>query len=338
MEATSWRGSPRVRLQTVPGSFWSAPTVAWCSCDGCCWSSLSGSSAARIPWVLSVIRSATSASALPRSTTSSVVVRLFCGAPWTSATPASVPSVSRSWPCCRRDQSRASVRRLNVFIYAQHLSGVGHMIRAQQIGLALAARHSVRILDGGRPLPFPRPLQPVAVPALVRREKRTVPIDPSLTLSQALRLRRRQLAAMLGEHRPDVILVEHYPFSKWELGPEIIALLDMARQLNPAVAVVASLRDVCLRTSQEPAEDYEKRVLALLDRYFDGLLVHADPALCQLQDYFAASGCIGIPVFHTGIVAAALAQSAPRPSAAEPWIVASAGGGADRAGLLSRMV
>ncbi len=230
------------------------------------------------------------------------------------------------------------MRRLNVFIYAQHLSGVGHMIRAQQIGLALAARHSVRILDGGRPLPFPRPLQPVAVPALVRREKRTVPIDPSLTLSQALRLRRRQLAAMLREHRPDVILVEHYPFSKWELGPEIIALLDMARQLNPAVAVVASLRDVCLRTSQEPAEDYEKRVLALLDRYFDGLLVHADPALCQLQDYFAASGCIGIPVFHTGIVAAAVAQSAPRPSAAEPWIVASAGGGADRAGLLSRMV
>lgn len=230
------------------------------------------------------------------------------------------------------------MRRLNVFIYVQHLSGVGHMIRAQQIGLALAARHRVRILDGGRPLPFPRALQAVPVPALVRREKRTVPIDSSLTLGQALLLRRRHLAAMLREHRPDVILVEHYPFSKWELGPEIIALLDMARQVNPAVTVAASLRDVCLRTSQEPAEDYEKPVLALLDRYFDALLVHADPALCQLQDYFAASDCIAIPVFHTGIVAAAVAQPGPRPSAVEPWIVASAGGGADRAGLLTRMV
>lgn len=230
------------------------------------------------------------------------------------------------------------MRQLSVFIYAQHLSGVGHTIRAQQIGLALARRHRVRILDGGRALPVPHPLQPVPVPALVRHGGRTVPLDPSLTLNRALLLRGRRVEAMLRENPPDVILVEHYPFSKWELGPEIIAMLETARQVNPAVTVVASLRDVSLRTGQEPADGYEQRVLALLDQYFDGLLVHADPALCQLQDYFAASAGITIPVFHTGIVAAALPRPRPPAPGLQPWVVASIGGGVDRGGLLQRVV
>ncbi len=230
------------------------------------------------------------------------------------------------------------MRQLKVFIYVQHLSGVGHMIRAQQIGLALARRHRVRILDGGRALPFPQPLQPLAVPALVRRDGCTVPINPSLSLAEAMLLRRRGLAAMLRDYRPDVILVEHYPFSKWELGPEILAMLDRAREVNPAAAVVASLRDVSLRTGQEPADDYENRVLAVLNRSFDGLLVHADPRVCQLQDYFAVSDRITVPVFHTGIVAAPAPPAQPLPPGLPPWIVASTGGGADRGGLLPRVV
>ncbi|MFO7550838.1 MAG: glycosyltransferase [Haliea sp.] len=230
------------------------------------------------------------------------------------------------------------MRQLNVFIYAQHLSGVGHMVRAQQIGLALARRHRVRILDGGRALPFPHPLQPVPVPALIRHEGRMVPIDPSLTLDRALLLRGRCLAVMLREQRPDVILIEHYPFSKWELGSEISSLLETARQVNPAVAVVASLRDVSLRTGQEPPGDYERRVLALLDRDFDGLLVHADPDLCQLRDYFAASADITIPMFHTGIVAAAVPRLRSPAPGLQPWVVASTGGGVDRGGLLQRVV
>lgn len=230
------------------------------------------------------------------------------------------------------------MRPLNIFIYAQHLSGVGHMVRAQQIGLALARRHRVRILDGGRALPFPQPLRPVPVPALVRREGCTVPIDASLTVSQALLRRGQGLAAMVREQPPDVILVEHYPFSKWEMGTEIIALLEIARKCNPSLTVIASLRDVSLRTSQESPDEYESRVLALLNRHFDGLLVHADPRLCQLQDYFAATTSITIPVFHTGIVAAAVPQCRPPAPDLPPWVVASAGGGVDRAGLLQRVV
>ncbi|MFU8764510.1 MAG: glycosyltransferase family protein [Haliea sp.] len=212
------------------------------------------------------------------------------------------------------------------------------MIRAQQIGLALAQRHRVWILDGGRSLPFPDPLQPVSVPALLRHEGQLATLDPSRALGPAMLQRRQCLEIMLREHCPDVILIEHYPFSKWELDAEITTLLQSARELNPATVVVASLRDVSLRTRQESADGYENRVLELLEGQFDGLLVHADPDLCQLRDYFAACDAITLPVFHTGIVAAPVSKSRLPDPGSQPWVVASTGGGMDRGGLLQRVV
>lgn len=229
-----------------------------------------------------------------------------------------------------------------VFIYVQHLSGVGHMVRSQQIGLALAERHQVSILDGGRVIPFPPALKPVSVPALARCDGDLSPLDDALSLPRAFELRRERLHAMLCQQRPDVILVEHFPFSKWELAVEIDTLLDYARRTNPNIKIIASLRDISLRTTHEAGNEYEKRVLQLLQRHFDGLLVHADPTLCQLGDYFVASTDIKVPVFHTGIVAAEIESldmkvRRQRIGSGE-YLVASAGGGADRAQLLPRVV
>ena len=237
---------------------------------------------------------------------------------------------------------KLETRPLRVFIYVQHLSGVGHMVRCQQIGLALAEQHHVLILDGGRAIPFPPPLEPVSVPALVRRSGELVPLDGALDLPQAFELRQQQLQAMLSAQCPDVVLVEHFPFSKWELAEEIQTLAECARQVNPAVKIIASLRDVSLRTRHEARDDYEQRVLQYLQQQFDGLLVHADPKLCQLGDYFSASTQIEVPVFHTGIVAAGVepldGETKRRVAGAGEYLVASIGGGADRGQLLLRVV
>ena len=39
---------------------------------------------------------------------------------------------------------------MKVLIYAQHLSGVGHRVRALELARALAERHEVALVDGGR--------------------------------------------------------------------------------------------------------------------------------------------------------------------------------------------
>jgi predicted glycosyltransferase len=106
--------------------------------------------------------------------------------------------------------------------------------------------------------------------------------------------------------------------------------------------VIASLRDISLRTSHETSQDYENTVLNLLHRHFDALLVHSDPAICQLADYFQASARIDVPVFHTGVVAAAFEGLDPDVArqliGADQYVVASTGGGTDRADLVARVL
>lgn len=216
------------------------------------------------------------------------------------------------------------------------------MIRSQQIGLALAENNQVSILDGGRPVSIPSQLKPIPVPALARHEGELVSLREPFDVPQAFKLRENTLRSELLNLCPDVIVVEHFPFSKWELAEEVSSLLMSARRVNPAVKILASLRDICLRTRYESECDYEERVLGWLEQLFDGLIVHADPAVCQLGDYFSRADDIAIPVFHSGIVSSVIAPLPPerveQVVGTDGFVVASVGGGIDQAKLIERVI
>ncbi len=215
------------------------------------------------------------------------------------------------------------------------------MIRTQQIASALAQRHRVAVIDGGQALPFPPGVTRLSLPRISRSKGKLASLQPELSLTQAFELRARRLQEHLAAECPDIILVEHFPFSKWELSAEIDALLEEARLCNPGVKVICSLRDIAPRTRHEDPQDYSHRVLHRLNRQFDALLVHADPQLCSLGDFFPHYGEIEIPVYHTGIVAqpsvAVAPENPPGPALESGYVVASIGGGADDAGLLARV-
>lgn len=232
------------------------------------------------------------------------------------------------------------VTRPRAFIHVQHLSGVGHTVRMQRLGQALAGRCHVTILDGGRPLPFPGSLQTLPVARLARVDGALCPLDQTLDVGQALAARSAAITAHIDSAAPDVVIVEHYPFSKWELEAEILHLTQCARRANPAVKILASLRDISPATRREQGPDYEARVLERLHQHFDALLVHADPALRTLDMSFPAAADVRVPVHYTGIVAtpATEKQTPGHASPGEkPYIIASVGGGRDRAGLKERV-
>jgi predicted glycosyltransferase len=218
---------------------------------------------------------------------------------------------------------------VRVVCYAQHLTGVGHFVRMHTIAGALAERHDVHLVEGGRPVPRPRlGFEPSRIPLpLLQRDA-----DGALTGADGgsadaiLAARADQLTAALAELRPDVLLVDHYPFSKWELGDEIEHAAATARRANADARVVCSLRDIAPRTRHEAgsADGYDDEVLRRL-RAFDAVLVHADPCLTTLREHFPAAERIAIPVRTTGIVVEPVVTGAfERPSA--PWAVASSGG------------
>ncbi|MFO0745791.1 MAG: glycosyltransferase [Myxococcota bacterium] len=241
---------------------------------------------------------------------------------------------------------------MRVLVHAQHLSGAGHFVRMYEVARELAAHHAVTLVDGGRPvprgvhagraeptlLPLPRLVRGPGVGGLAAWDAQT-------PLATVLAERRRALEAHLDAAPPDVVVVEHYPFSKWEVGPELDALVAAARAVNPRVKVVASLRDLPGQTKHEamPAEAYAARVLER-QAAFDLVLVHGEAELTPLAASVPFAAQIPIPVVHTGMVGEPLRPD-PAASAAilsltdgAPFVLLSSGGGAARSDLAERVV
>jgi predicted glycosyltransferase len=223
---------------------------------------------------------------------------------------------------------------VRVFVYAQHLSGVGHYVRGHEIARALAEAHDVALLEGGFEVPRsasgPR-VRRIRVPGVRHGAQGLEPTDEGRRLASVLEERRRALSAATTTLAPDAVVIEHYPFSKWELETEILAVLDAARAANPAVLRVCAIRDVCRKTRHEAVADgaYVERVLARLSAHFDAVLVHADPAVTRLEEHFDAAHRIPVPVAYTGYVSERAVRAAGNaaPSATAGYVVASEGAG-----------
>jgi predicted glycosyltransferase len=217
---------------------------------------------------------------------------------------------------------------VRVLCHAQNLSGVGHFVRMHAIAASLAERHEVYLVEGSRP--FSRPTldaEPtrIALPIL-RRDAHGGLIGADGEAAAAVLTRRAEcLAAATDEIQPNVVLVDHYPFSKWELSEEIERAGAAARRANGDAQLVCSLRDIVPRTRYEAAsgDRYDDEVLQRLVP-FDAVLVHTDPRLTTLAAHFPAADRVTAPTRYTGVVVEPIADGVGLPHG--QWAVASAGG------------
>ncbi len=196
----------------------------------------------------------------------------------------------------------------------------------------LSAAHDVHLVRGGRPVPYVRgAAEPrlIELPPVARIEGRIVALGTTAPIDSVLADRARELARAVEHLRPDVLLIDHYPFSRLELEAEITAAIDAARACNPAVRILCSIRDIVCQTRYEQTDrqSYEERVVAALRSRFDGLLVHADPAFTHIEEHFARCPDLPVPIEYTGFVIdpPSLAIEA---LVAGPYAVLSCGGGA----------
>jgi predicted glycosyltransferase len=220
---------------------------------------------------------------------------------------------------------------VRVVCYAQHLSGVGHFVRMHALACGLSRRHEVHLVDGGRPVPLapdPPALRRIALPPLARSGGELIALDGDAPVAERLAERAAALSREVERIRPDTVLIDHYPFSKWELEGEIAAAIDAARGCNARARIFCSLRDVVRQTRYEKADRgaYDERVVAALASRFDGVLIHADPRFTRLEEHFAPARDLPVPVAYTGFVV----HPAPAPINLEPrpFAVLSCGGGA----------
>ena len=222
-----------------------------------------------------------------------------------------------------------AARRPALLFYCQHSLGIGHLTRSFALAAALQRHFRVVFLNGGRlppGIPLPEGVDIVDLPPLGMDDGHTVVSRDSRSgVEQAVARRRALIEAALRATRPAVLLVELFPFGRKKFAGEILALIRGARQqAGGAARVVCSLRDI-LVDARPDQQHHDDRARWLTDRYFDAVLVHADPALARLEDSFRPRMPMRTPVHYTGYVVPQ--RDAATPGERGPQLLVSAGGG-----------
>lgn len=222
----------------------------------------------------------------------------------------------------------------SVFIYVQHLLGLGHLKRAATLARAMSnAGMQVTLVSGG-----------FAAPGLDFGTSRFVQLPPTRAadlgfrrlldeqqqeVDDAWKERRKQaLLAAWQAAAAKVLVLELFPFGRRQMRFELLPLLEAAASRRPRPLIVCSVRDILggQRSAQRQAE-----CMAAIDRYFDRVLVHGDPLLVPFENSFAPAAALGPRLAYTGYV---VDEAPAAGQAGRDEVVVSAGGGAVGAQLL----
>lgn len=215
---------------------------------------------------------------------------------------------------------------MKVFFHVQHLLGIGHLRRAATLARGLAeAGIDVLLASGGAPVPgiVPAGVRLLQLPPAIAEDASFKHLldEGGRRVDYAWKARRSAiLLESFHSEKPDVVLVELFPFGRRQMRFELVPLLEAARAARPRPLVACSVRDLI-----QAKPEREVEVLGALEGYFDRVLVHGDPRVAGFERSFGAAGELGAKLAYTGYVVDPIA---PGGDAGSGEVVVSAGGGA----------
>ena len=185
--------------------------------------------------------------------------------------------------------------KYRVFLYVQHLLGIGHLKRAVTLARALAGDGlEVTLASGGPPIPD-------LVADATREGVRFVQLPPASAEDLTFKTvvdgsgrrvdegwRRKRSEALLDAWRAagaDVLVLELFPFGRWQMRFELLPLLDAAAGAARRPTIVCSVRDV-LGAQKSPQRQEE--ILSLVERYFDRVTATTQLPSYSMSKTFAA--------------------------------------------------
>jgi len=220
---------------------------------------------------------------------------------------------------------------VRLLFWVQHLLGIGHVRRAARIASDLAdAGFEVTVAEGGFPVPgvdWGRARVARLPPARALDETfKTIVGEDGRPVDAAWKKRRAAATlALAAERKPEILLVETWPFGRRAFRFELRPLVEMARLRRPRPLVLCSVRDI-LVAKDDPARLAEMADWA--ERGFDRVLVHGDPDLVPFGATFPLADRIADRIVYTGYVAPPARPVAAGAGDGQGEVVVSAGGGA----------
>lgn len=182
--------------------------------------------------------------------------------------------------------------------YCQYLVGLGHLVRSLNLCRSLIKEFNIDFLLGGHDVNLtidsPNfhliPLKPLGV-----NPDQKLDIESS-ECQHILANRKIAIDKLQGHY--DFLIIEFFPFSKWELKTEIEYLIKKAKTLNPKCLIICSLRD----SFPPSASDLEEKIITFVNTHIDYIFVHSDPKIYRLQESFSCADTIAKKVFYTGFI------------------------------------
>lgn len=189
-----------------------------------------------------------------------------------------------------------------ILFYCQPVLGIGHYIRSREIVRALRD-FDVCFVNGGETisgLEMPSEVEGINLPALKSDAEfqQLQTDDNSLTLDEIKRIRQQQLLTIYERIQPDILIIELFPFGRRKFDFELIPLLENAKRNH--TRIVCSLRDILVSKRQQ--SQFDDEACALMNQYFDLLLIHSDPQFQRLEETFPRVNEIKSEVRYTGFV------------------------------------
>lgn len=216
-----------------------------------------------------------------------------------------------------------------VFFYVQHLLGIGHVVRALRIARGLReSGFEVDFVMGGVPIPN-NDLQRLNVVQLPPVRAANASFDALVgqygeLVDEAFKKARVDaLLESLLQSRPDIILIETFPFGRQQMRFELMPLLEAAHAKSRRPPIVSSVRDI-LQESKKP--DRARETIDLLHIYFDHVIVHGDPRFITLDATFPLASEIAHLLSYSGLIAPQAPIRSPSTSSLAD-VVVSVGGG-----------
>ncbi len=199
----------------------------------------------------------------------------------------------RSWP--------------SLVFYCQHSLGIGHLTRSFALAASLREHFHVVFLNGGRLPPgivVPEGIELIDLPPLGMDDGHTLVSRDAARLDvAAAQVQRRELIERaITQHCPAVLLVELFPFGRKKFAGEILPMIrQVRRQSGAAAQVICSLRDI-LVDARPDQRHHDDRARFITDRYFDAVIVHADPAFARIEESFHPTRPMRTGVHYSGYV------------------------------------
>ncbi len=215
-----------------------------------------------------------------------------------------------------------------IALYVQHLLGIGHLRRAAALARAFCdAGAEVLVISGGvavADINFGRAGILQLPPCVAADAAFSALLDESGKVidSDWKDQRRDLLLKGVAAFRPDILVLEMYPFGRRQFRFELLPLLYWAQ--NAKLLLASSVRDILVDKGRE---DRVMEAADLVRRYFDLVLVHGDAALVPFERTFPRAQSIADKLHYTGYVVEKL-KVTPSADRSNGEVLVSAGGGA----------